>query len=103
MENSNRIPEIFSSIPLRGILGIDIALEGDWSPTVVKVWSRDSGSIGFTKVVESHPLHKPSIELYFQDFWLGIHCFTRENDVDVFDKSIVKKWLNMLKLKLDNG
>jgi len=100
MENSNDIPNLLKSVPLDGILRIDVALEGDWSPTVVTVWSRESGYMGFSKVIKSHPTYKPSLELYFQSVWLGVHCFTRTNGVNVFDKDFASQIIDYVESNL---
>jgi len=94
MENLNGIPNLLKSVPLEGILRIDVALEGDWSQTVATVWSREAGHMGFSKVIKSHPTFKPSLELYFQAFWLGVHCFTRTKDVNVFDNNFASQIIN---------
>lgn len=65
-------------IPLDGILRIDVGLEGDWSGSVVTVWTRDQGLVGFDHVARSHSDHQPSAELYFEGAWVGVHCFRIE-------------------------
>jgi len=100
MDNSNDIPKILKHTPLGGILRIDVALEGNWSPTVVTVWSSDSGYIGFSKVIKSHPSFKPSLELYFQGAWLGIHCYTREKGKNVFDEYFARKIIDYVEKSL---
>jgi len=100
MENLNDIPDLVRSVPLDGILRIDVGLEGDWSPTVVTVWSREAGFMAFSGVIESHPTYKPSLELYFQGVWLGIHCFNRTNDENVFNKDFARQVIDYVGSKL---
>jgi hypothetical protein len=64
---------LIKKIPLKCIKRIDIALEGNWNPTVTTVWTRKDGFVGFSKVRKQHIKYKPSIELYFDDCWVGIH------------------------------
>jgi len=86
MTDSRTIPLIIHEISMNTIQRIDVALEGDWSPTVVTVWLREQGLIGFSEVTRSHPKNKPSLELYFKDSCLGIHCFYRIDGQNVFDE-----------------
>jgi len=80
------IPLIVCEISLDKIKKIVVALEGDWNPTMVTVWTREKGMLGFSNVTRTHSSHKPSLELYFEDTWLGIHCFNRIDDKNVFDE-----------------
>ncbi len=82
------LPQTLREISLDGLRRIDVALEGDWNPTVVTVWSREEGRHGFSAVARSHPTHKPSLELYFENVWLGIHCFRRIDDENAFDEEL---------------
>jgi hypothetical protein len=100
MTNSNGVPDLVKSILLDGILRIDVALEGDWSPTVVTVWSRETGFAGFSKVTQSHRTCKPSLELYFQGVWLGIHCFRRINAENVFNEDFARNIIDYVEGKL---
>jgi hypothetical protein len=81
----NEIPEILQDIPLERLKRIDLALEGDWNKTVIEVWQRKTGFLGWRQKTLNHPEFKPSLELYFQDSWVGIHCFKRTEDLNVFD------------------
>jgi len=85
------LPPIVREISLSGLRRIDVALEGNWSPTVVTVWSKEKGLLGFFKVVRSHPTFKPSLELYFDDAWLGIHCYRRTEGQNVFDEEFARR------------
>ncbi len=73
MNNKKELPKIIKEISLQEIQRIDAALEGNWSPTVVTVWSREKGIHGFSEVSLTHPEYKPSLELYFKNTWVGIH------------------------------
>jgi hypothetical protein len=100
MTNSKEIPDILSRIPLDGIVRIDAGLEGDWSPSVATVWSRESGFVGFSNVIRSHPSHNPSLELYFDGAWLGIHCHTRINGKNVFDETFARRIIEFVEKSL---
>jgi hypothetical protein len=91
MTNSTEFPAFITRISLEKILRIDLGLEGDWSNTVVTVWSRYQGRLGFSKAFISHPNYKPSLELYFSDFWLGVHCFSHKDGMYLFDEVFATK------------
>ncbi len=99
MTESKEIQSIIREISLDTIQRIDLALEGDWNPTVVTVWTRDQGELGFAKVTRSHPTNKPSLELYFTDTWLGIHCCTRTAGQNVFDEEFASRIIDYVESK----
>jgi hypothetical protein len=77
---------LIEAIPLDEISRIDVGYEGDWSGSVVTVWTRDSGLVGFERVPHSHNDHIPSAELYFDGAWVGVHCSRIEGGRNVFDQ-----------------
>ena len=79
-------PEIPRWIPLDRIERIVAGMEGDWSPTAVDVWRRGEGASGFAGVRRRHPEHRPSLELYLGDYWIGVPCFERVDGENVFDE-----------------
>jgi hypothetical protein len=89
-------------ISLDGIQKVVAALEGDWNPTMVTVWTRDRGALGFSAVTRTHPTFKPGLELYFEDTWLGIHCFNRSNGKNVFDEEFAVELLEYIETKRIN-
>ena len=100
MDHPQDIPTIVKVIPLDDILRIDAALEGNWSSSVVTVWSREAGHMGFSKIIAAHPTFKPSLELYFRGVWIGIHCFRRTDEGNVFDTSLAEKIIQYVENKL---
>jgi hypothetical protein len=64
---------------------IDLGLEGDWSPTVRCVWDPASGFRGWG-TLETNRLHRPCLELYLSDGWIGVHCFRLIEDRYEFDQ-----------------
>ncbi len=88
MSVNEELPKILKEISLQDLQRIDVALEGDWSSTVVTVWSRERGRHGFSEIVRSHPIYKPSLELCFEDTWVGLHCFKRIDYQNVFDEEL---------------
>jgi len=82
----NVLPAALLALPLDAIVRIDAALEGDWSGTVVPVWSRADGFLGFDRVVRAHATHRPALELYFPGWWIGVHCHRAEGGSFVFDE-----------------
>ncbi len=91
MSGNEELPKILKEISVQGLERIDVGLEGDWSPTVVTVWSRETGLLGFSKVTRSHPRCKPSLELYFENAWVGIQCFKRIDNQNVFNEELAIK------------
>ena len=102
MNDQTPLPEIIREISLDTLLRIDVALEGNWSATVVTVWSRDRGSIGCEDVVHTHESFKPSLELYFDGSWLGLHCLTRIGGKNVFDESFATRVIAYVEEVLNN-
>lgn len=101
MNDPNRIPLIVREIPLDGILRVDVALEGDWNRTVATVWTRDGGRSGFSAVARSHPTFKPSLELYLEAAWVGIHCFMRVAGDNVFDEELAAEVLEYVEGRIE--
>ena len=85
------IPKIIEEISLNELNKIDVALEGDWSSTVVTIWTCEKGFQGFSEVARSHERFKPSLELYFDGMWVGLHCFNRVDNENVFDEQLAMK------------
>jgi len=90
------LPKVVYEIGLENIKRIDLGLEGSWSDSVVVIWSRESGFTGFESVTATHPNFKHSLELYFDGYWVGIHCFKREQDRNVFDEQFAKKIIDFV-------
>ena len=91
---------IAGDVNVQGLLRIDVGLEGDWSGSVVTVWTREGGLLGFDAVVRSHPEHKPSAELYFDGAWIGVHCFRVEAGVHVFDEAAARGLVEEIESRL---
>jgi len=91
MSGNDELPKILKEISVQDLERIDVGLEGDWSATVVTVWSKKRGLLGFSKVTRSHSRCKPSLELYFENTWVGIQCFTRIDNQNVFDEELAIK------------
>lgn len=81
---------LLSACPLDDLARIDVGLEGNWSPTVTTVWSRKDGLLDLSEVVKEHERFKPSLELYFSDGWIGLHCFRREDEGNLFDEDLLR-------------
>ncbi len=83
--------QLLSACPLDDLTRIDVGLEGNWSPTVTTVWTRDAGRRGLTEVVREHGTFKPCVEIYFVDAWIGLHSFNRVEDSNVFDEAFLER------------
>lgn len=97
------IPNILSKISFDNIIRVDVALEGDWSKTVVPVWTKEDGFLGFDKVSKSHEKFKPSIEIYFPGYWIGIHCFSKLEGKNAFDEKLAKDIIDYIEQNFKKG
>ena len=88
-------------IPLQHIMRIDAGLEGNWSGSVVTVWTRNQGMVGFERVARSHATHKPSLELYFDGTWVGIHCFKTRTGQNVFDEELATELIALIAARIE--
>ncbi|MDI6763689.1 MAG: hypothetical protein QME83_11740 [Thermodesulfobacteriota bacterium] len=102
MKIKRTLPKLLEEIPLTNLNRIDVALEGDWSSTVLTVWTREERFLGFSGVATSHEIFRPSIELYFVDSWVGIHCFKRVDEKYVFDDQMALAIIDYIEAKLMN-
>ncbi len=85
---NKKLPQIIGEISLDAIIRIDVSLEGAWNSNLATIWSRKDGFTGFNGISRSHAVFKPSLELYFDCSWVGIHCFNRKGGHFVFDEEL---------------
>ena len=97
------LPPLLSACPLADLTRIDVGLEGDWSPTVTTVWTREGGRLGFADVAREHEFFKPSLELYFTDGWIGLHCFHRTGNVNVLDEERLERVISDVEVAWPKG
>lgn len=88
MVKENKYQKILDDISLHNLKRIDAALEGNWNPTVTTIWTRERGFIGFDSVIRSDSELKPSLELYFENHWIGLHCYREIDQQNVFDEPL---------------
>ena len=96
----NDIPEIVKNQSYSGLIRIDVGMEGNWNPTVTTVWERSKGLIGFERVIRKHPEYKPSMELYYKDGWIGVHCYRTEKDQHDFDETLALHIIQYIESRL---
>lgn len=96
----NDIPEIVKNQSYSGLSRIDVGMEGNWNPTVTTVWERSKGLIGFDKVARKHLEYKPSLELYYEDGWIGVHCHRNEKDQHEFDEILALRIIQYIESRL---
>ena len=94
---------LLKQISLKTLTRIDVGLEGNWSPTVMTVWDKKKGFLGFEGVVMQHTVLKPSIEIYFKDAWLGLHCCRAEPVGMVFDQNAAKEIIAYVEAQFTMG
>ena len=86
MNSQSKLPEVIKEINLREILRVDYSMEGDWNQKLNAIWSKEEGFLGYEGMNVSHENHKPCVELYFDGYWLGIHCYEQVDNQNVFDE-----------------
>lgn len=95
----NEIEEIIMQLPLTKLKRIDSALEGNWSQTVTTIWTREDGFIGFSKVTKSHSTLRPSLELYFEGWWVGVPCCQLRENMNLFDERLALEIIRRIEAK----
>jgi hypothetical protein len=68
--------------------------------TVVTVWRPGQSEPDFSDVVREHPSFRPSLELYFEGSWLGLHCFRRDGDLSRFDEAMARSLIDQVRKRL---
>lgn len=94
------IPDLIEKLPIESLIRIDMGLEGNWNPTVSTIWTREAGFKRFSTSGLSHPIFKPSLELYFPGIWIGLHCFRSDAGQNLFDKNLASEVVNFVEAKL---
>lgn len=102
MSNRKEIPKIVREISLPEIQRIDVALEGAWSQSVFTVWTRAAGFKSFSDQVLSHQIFKPSLELYFENYWLGIHCYNLIDNIFIFDTEFALEIIRFIEKEINH-
>ena len=64
---------------------IDCAFEGDWNASVCTVWSSDNEVVDLPDATWATDRFNPSLELIFDDTWLGIRCTRAVDGLNVLD------------------
>ncbi len=80
-----QLRQIFEGLPWSKLRRIDAAFEGDWNATVRTAWSRDSDVVDLPDETWVTDRFQPSIELIFDDTWLGIRCTRSVGGMNVLD------------------
>ena len=84
------LPAWLDDVPAHKVVRIDVGLEGQWSETVTAVWSVADGFRGFDDVAKNHPTHRPAVELYLEDGWIGVPCSIESPDGQEFDEALAR-------------
>ena len=92
---------LLSACKLDDFTRIDVGLEGDWSATVQAAWTRTDGSLNLVEHRLEHEAFKPSLELYFDNGWIGLHCFRRVGGMNVLDVALLKHVIGAVETALD--
>jgi hypothetical protein len=94
------LPPLLSACRLEDLTRIDVGLEGDWSTTVQVAWTRADGSLNPEEHRLEHEAFKPSLELYFDNGWIGLHCSRRVGGMNVLDVSFLKRVIDTVEAAL---
>ncbi len=96
MEKS--VLELLNNIDFGKLTRIDVGLEGEWTKSVKTIWSKDTDSIFLKDFSITSFERKPCIELCFPFYWIGIHCF-RKNEEYCLDLVLVNEIIEFIKKK----
>ena len=91
---------LLSACQLGDLKRIDVGLEGDWSPTVEVFWTREAGVLNRSDIVLQHVSYKPSLEVYFENGWIGLHCFRRAAGRNVLDRALLQRIVDAVEAAL---
>jgi hypothetical protein len=94
------VGELIERLSLDDLVRVDVGLEGDWSPSVTTVWTREHGLLGFDEAPHGHGRHIPSVELIFPEHWVGLRCFVREADRNIFDERLARAVVDLVERRL---
>lgn len=86
MTSQSKLPNVVKEINLQAILRVDYSMEGNWNHNLKVIWSKKEGFLGYEGINTAHEIHKPCVELYFDGYWLGIHCYKVIDGKNVFDQ-----------------
>lgn len=100
MSAEQRVREMLDDLSLDDLVRIDAGLEGDWSDTVVTIWTRQDGLIGFGSCPASHSEHFPSVELIFPAHWLGMRCYVRHAGLNELDERMAMTVIELVERRL---
>ena len=100
MSAEQRVREMLDDLSLDDLVRIDAGLEGDWSDTVVTIWTRQDGLIGFGSAPASHSEHFPSVELIFRAHWLGMRCYVRHAGLNELDERMAMTVIELVERRL---
>lgn len=95
-----QLPDLLHQISWDDILRIDVGLEGNWNPTVVTVWEKGSRNRNYSQVAKPEGKCRPSIELYFPDRWIGIHCYIEDDGKLLFDTDLANQIIDFVESKI---
>jgi hypothetical protein len=99
MDGPDVIEELAGSFSIRDLVRVDAGMEGAWGDTVRTVWTPRDG-LSAAAIHLSHASLAPSVELMFRHFWLGLHCFVREGDQNVFDHDLARRIVGVIERRL---
>ena len=80
-----QLRQVLEGQPWSKLRRIDAAFEGDWNATVRTVWSQDEDIVDLPDETWATDRFQPSIELIFDDTWLGIRCARSAEGLNVLD------------------
>ena len=67
---------------------------------MVPIWLRSAGRLDADPVTTRHPRFRPSLELYFEGAWVGLHCYREEQDGLVLDEERMEEVLRWVEAAL---
>ena len=77
---------LLEQLDLAVVTRIEAGLEGSWTASAAIVWTPEEGA---RYVDLRHPELRPVVEVCLPDGWVGMHCFLREDGMNVLDAARV--------------
>jgi hypothetical protein len=100
VKREEEIRALIGRLSLDELVRIDAGLDGAWSDTVTTVWTRERGLLGFGGAPTGHSDQVPSLELMFPNYWVGVRCFVRDRDRNVFDETFATAVIDLVERRL---
>jgi hypothetical protein len=91
------IRELVGPLPLDRMLRIDVVVDtGRWRRTVRTIWSSDKRSWDIRGIGHGYEIFDWSLELVFDDYWVGLRCSRPASGQRVLDFDVVRELIEIV-------